>query len=54
LLPPRQRDEHRTAGQIEELASIVSVIMLITCSCAKPPCSDWPANRQTGAEMIAL
>jgi hypothetical protein len=36
-------------------ASIVSVIMLITCSSAKTPCSHWPfANRQTGAETIAL
>jgi hypothetical protein len=53
LLPPRERGEHRTAGRI--WASIVSVIMLITCSSAKTPCSHWPfANRQTGAETIAL
>jgi hypothetical protein len=51
LLPPRERGEHRTAGP--SWASIVSVIMLITCSSAKT--LHWPfANRQTGAETIAL
>jgi hypothetical protein len=55
LLPPRERGEHRTAGRIEELGlDCFSHHADYVFFCEDPLLALAFANRQTGAEMIAL
>ena len=55
LLPPRERGEHRTAGQIEELGlDCFSHHADYVFFYEDPLLALAFANRQTGAEMIAL